>query len=273
VRPDVAAVVAEDRGLALVASRWSRHRTGASPMCHLRLSAALVSASLGLCLVLPATLPAQQVSPSPDGSFGGGSLVEWLSQGVELPAQAETRTPRKRTVRAARTVIEPAAQGEQRPGGRQKRSPPASPAKSEPPRVQVQRTIRPAQRIAKRKGSDQTVAEPTKQAESTPTKAPGHVLASFAREAWWQQTGRSMVFRLRDCLSSYGASRERPAEDETLAAIMISAIETDCQKPFDDMLRTLAEKADRKTIEPLIQEMTRRTFLPALKNSARIATQ
>jgi hypothetical protein len=139
--------------------------------------------------------------------------------------------------------------------------------------VPVQRTIKPAQRIAKRKGSDQTVAEPTRQAKSLPAKAPGDVLASFAREAWWQQTGRSVVFRLRDCLSAYGASRERPAEDETLAALMISAIESDCQEPFDDMLRTLAENADRKTIEPLIRELTRRTFLPALKNSARIATQ
>lgn len=105
-----------------------------------------------------------------------------------------------------------------------------------------------------------------------PIQQSSDVLASFTNREWWQPQGRPAVVRLRDCVASYGARQAEPGPDEKWSALLIGAIETDCQPAFDALMQTLAKKAEADDVERVMRALTETIFLPALK-TARMAAQ
>jgi hypothetical protein len=237
---------------------------------------------------------AQQLTKSPEGTFQGyGSLVEWLGNGVEPPSKAASKAPH--APKAARPVIEPAVYAEHKSAGKElkdgdtarivRRKPEAEAGLSRRAR-QIERVEHPhaaapkvvVQKIGKRhqKATAQltkgTSSETTGSTSSVPIQQSSDVLASFTNREWWQPQGRPAVVRLRDCVASYGARQAEPGPDEKWSALLIGAIETDCQPAFDALMQTLAKKAEADDVERVMRALTETIFLPALK-TARMAAQ
>lgn len=229
---------------------------------------------------------AQQLTKSPEGTFQGyGSLVEWLGNGVEPPSQA-----------ASKAVIEPAVYAEHKSAGKDlkdgdtarivRRKPEAEAGLSRrarqieqvehprapAPKVVVQKIGRQRHQKATAQLTKGTSSETTGSTSSVPIQQPSDVVASFTNREWWQPQGRPAVVRLRDCVASYGARQAEPGPDEKWSALLIGAIETDCQPAFDALMQTLAKKAEADDVERVMRALTETIFLPALK-TARMAAQ
>jgi len=238
---------------------------------------------------------AQQLTKSPEGTFQGyGSLVEWLGNGVEPPSKAASKAPH--APRAARPVIEPAVYAEHRSAGKDlkdgdtarivRRKPEAEAGLSRrarqieqvehphapAPKVVVQKIGRQRHQKATAQLTKGTSSETTGSTSSVPIQQSSDVLASFTNREWWQPQGRPAVVRLRDCVASYGARQAEPGPDEKWSALLIGAIETDCQPAFDALMQTLAKKAEADDVERVMRALTETIFLPALK-TARMAAQ
>jgi hypothetical protein len=240
---------------------------------------------------------AQQLAKSPEGTFQGyGSLVEWLGNGVEPPSKAASKARREHAPKAARPVMEPAAYAEHKSAGKDlkdedtarivRRKPEAEAGltrrarqieqvehpRPAAPKVVVQKIGRQRHQKATAQLTKGTSSETTGPTSSVPIQQSSDVLASFTNREWWQPQGRPAVVRLRDCVASYGARQAEPGPDEKWSALLIGAIETDCQPAFNALMQTLAKKAEADDVEGVMRALTETIFLPALK-TARMAAQ
>jgi hypothetical protein len=262
-------------------------------MRHIRLVAA--AASVFSWVVHPAFsggAAAQQPAQPPQGAFQGyGSLAEWLGNGVEAPPKPASKPRRDHAPKAARQVIQPAAYAERKSAGKDlkgedtarivRRKPEAEAGLSKgarqngeiehphpaAPKAVMQKIRSQRQQRATAQVAKGTSAETTGSTSSVPIQQSSDVIASFTNREWWQPQGRPAVVRLRDCVASYGARQAQPGPDEKWSALLIGAIETDCQPAFDALMQTLAQKAEADDVERVMRALTETIFLPALKTA------
>ena len=250
----------------------------------LLVSTLLLSMSLGL--YLPGSATAQQFTA--DSNFHGGSLVHWLSKGIEpTPLKSENRTLAKRRLKAVRTIIKPAAYEEQRPRTRRSREIVEVQSLTIQPVVNVREPVRRTPRLirpAKPKASDKpvprsieiakrtTTGNPSDQAAFQPIRpvfppsgVPHDLPANLVTKEWWNGTGQPSVLALRDCLGSYGKRENHHVKDVNWAALLVSAIESDCREPFDNMVQTFAQEKSPEGVQAILRALTEEAFLPALK--------
>jgi BA14K-like protein len=81
----------------------------------------------------------------------------------------------------------------------------------------------------------------------------------------WQAERRLAVSKLRDCVAAYAEQRSQQVQDENWSALLIAAIEGDCNSAFDGMIKLFSQRIDAKAIELQLQAITETTLLPAVK--------